>query len=50
MRKAAVVITDGFAEHSGRYEHVAQALNAAAGTPFTPTTTVATGNRHRRTR
>ena len=27
--KAAVVITHGLAEHSGRYTHVAQALNAA---------------------
>ena len=27
--KGAVVITHGLAEHSGRYEHVAQALNAA---------------------
>ncbi|MGH2555701.1 MAG: alpha/beta fold hydrolase, partial [Actinomycetota bacterium] len=32
--KAVVVITHGVAEHSGRYEHVAQALNAAGYSVF----------------
>jgi len=32
--KGAVVITHGIAEHSGRYEHVAQALNQAGYSAF----------------